>query len=75
LVVEDATGYSFMDVNFRNTRNKEASEHFMKRYHQQLRNIARLSLQGSGREYVECIGHGYEETIPWDRLLNLLGKE
>jgi hypothetical protein len=64
LVVKDATGYSFMDVNFRNIRNKETLEHFMKRYHQQLENMARLSLQGSGQEYVECIGHGYEETTP-----------
>jgi len=64
LVVKDATGYSFMDVNFRNIGNKETLEHFMKRYHQQLENMTKLSLQGSGREYVECVGHGYEESLP-----------
>ena len=64
LVVKDAAGYRFMDVNFRNIGNKEALDHFMKRYHQQLENMAKLSLQGSGREYVECVGYGYEETMP-----------
>jgi hypothetical protein len=64
LVVKDAAGYSFIDVNFRNIGNKETLEHFISRYHQQLENMAKLSLQGSGRKYVECVGHGYEETAP-----------
>jgi hypothetical protein len=64
LVVKEAASYSFIDVNFRNIGNKETLEHFMKRYHQQLENMAKLSLQGSGRKYVECVGHGYEETMP-----------
>ena len=63
LVVKDATGYRFMDVNFRNIGNKETLEHFMKRYHQQLESMAKLSLQGSGLEYIECVGHGYDETM------------
>ncbi len=64
LVVKGSGGYSFMDVNFRNVGNKETLEHFIKRYHQQLESMTKLSLQGAEREYVKCVGHGYEETIP-----------
>lgn len=63
LVVKDAASYRFMDVSFRNIGNNETLEHFMKRYHQQLESMAKLSLQGSGLEYVGCVGHGYEETM------------
>ena len=63
LVVKDATDYRFMDVSFRNIGNKETLEHFVKRYHQQLESMAKLSLQGSGLGYVDCVGHGYEETM------------
>lgn len=66
LVVKDITvsSYSFMDVNFRNLGGKETLEHFINRYHQQLETMTKLSLQGAGREYVDCIGHSYEETMP-----------
>lgn len=66
LVVKDLStgGYSFMDVNFRNLGGKENLEHFINRYHQQLETMTKLSLQGAGREYVDCVGHGYEETKP-----------
>jgi len=66
LVVKDVTAksFSFMDVNFRNLVNKETLEHFMNRYHRQLETMTKLSLQGAGREYVECIGHSYEESTP-----------
>ncbi len=66
LVVKSVTagGYSFMDVNFRNLGGKETLTHFMKRYHQQLETMTRLSLQGAGREYLDCVGHSYEETMP-----------
>ena len=53
--------YSFMDINFRNMGGKETLEHFINRYHQQLETMTRVSLQGAGREYVDCVGHGYEE--------------
>jgi hypothetical protein len=53
--------YGFMDINFRNLGGKETLDHFINRYHQQLETMTRVSLQGAGREYVDCIGHGYEE--------------
>jgi phosphopentomutase len=48
-----------MDVNFRNV-GTETLEHFINRYHQQLETMTKLSLQTASREYVTCLGHGYE---------------
>lgn len=64
LIVKDvvSSGYSFVDVSFRNL-GKETLEHFINRYHQQLETMTKLSLQGAGREYVDCPGHGYEEKL------------
>jgi hypothetical protein len=61
LLVRDTTtsSYSFMDVSFRNL-GKETLEHFINRYHQQLETMTKLSLQTANREYVACLGHGYE---------------
>ena len=60
LVKDTSTGsYSFMDVNFRNM-GTETLEHFINRYHQQLETMTKLSLQTASREYVACLGHGYE---------------
>jgi hypothetical protein len=66
LVVKDITSdsYSFMDINFRNLGGKETLEHFINRYHKQLETMTKLSLQGAGRQYVDCVGHSYEETMP-----------
>jgi hypothetical protein len=63
LVVKDFGDHGFMDVNFRNLGRKESLEHFINRYHQQLETMTKLSLQGAGREYVDCVGHGYEENM------------
>jgi len=66
LVVKDVAtdSYSFMDVNFRNLGSKETLENFRNRYHKQLETMTKLSLQGAGRQYIDCVGHGYEETMP-----------
>jgi len=53
--------YSFLDVSFRNLMGLETLEHFINRYHLQLETMTKLSLQGAGREFVECVGHGYAE--------------
>lgn len=58
--VVDVGSYSFMDVSFRNLGGKETLEHFIKRYHQQLETMTKLSLQGAGRKYTKCVGHSYE---------------
>jgi hypothetical protein len=60
----DTNSYGFMDVNFRNLGSKETFEHFINRYHRQLEAMTKISLQGAGREYIDCVGHGYEETTP-----------
>ncbi len=62
LVVQvlDIGSYSFMDVSFRNLGGRETLEHFIKRYHQQLETMTKLSLQGAGRKYTNCVGHSYE---------------
>jgi len=62
-VVREPSGgqYRFMDASFRNL-GTETLEHFMTRYHQQLESMTRLSLQSIGLEYVECVGHSYQET-------------
>jgi hypothetical protein len=60
-VVKEASGsYKFMDASFRNL-GTETLERFINRYHQQLESMTRLSIQTIGLEYVECIGHGYQE--------------
>ena len=64
LIVKDAAGsYSFMDISFRNLGN-ETLEHFITRYHQQLETMTKLSLQSAGREFIDCLGHSYEEKMP-----------
>lgn len=64
LVVKDvaAGSYNFMDVSFRNY-GREALEHFVNRYHQQLETMTKLGLQGAGREFIDCLGHSYEEKM------------
>lgn len=60
LFKDTATGnFGFIDVSFRNL-GKEALEHFITRYHQQLEQMTKLSLQTALREYVACLGHSYE---------------
>ncbi len=60
-VVKEPSGeYRFMDASFRNL-GTETLEHFISRYHQQLESMTRLSIQTIGLEYIECIGHGYQE--------------
>jgi len=61
-VVRESSGlYKFMDASFRNL-GTETLKRFMTRYHQQLESMTRLSLQSIGLEYVECVGHSYQET-------------
>jgi len=60
-VVREPSGtYRFMDASFRNL-GTETLEHFISRYHQQLESMTKLSIQTIGLEYVECVGHGYQE--------------
>ena len=61
VVREKSGGYRFMDASFRNL-GTETLDHFINRYHQQLESMTRLSIQTIGLEYIECIGHGYEEA-------------
>lgn len=63
LIIKDTNtrSFSFMDISFRNLMGLETLEHFISRYHKQLETMTKLSLQGAGREYVECMGYGYEE--------------
>jgi len=61
-VVKEPSGlHKFMDASFRNI-GTETLERFINRYHQQLESMTKLSIQTIGLEYVECIGHGYEES-------------
>jgi len=60
IVKESGGAYRFMDASFRNL-GTETLEHFISRYHQQLESMTRLSIQTIGLEYVECIGHSYQE--------------
>jgi len=60
VVKEPSGAYRFMDASFRNL-GTETLEHFINRYHQQLESMTKLSIQTIGLEYVECIGHGYQE--------------
>jgi len=60
-VVREASGvYRFMDASFRNL-GTETLEHFINRFHKQLEAMTRLGVQGTGLEYVECVGHSYKE--------------
>lgn len=62
-VVKDASGdYKLMDASFRNL-GTETLEHFISRFHSQLESMTKLGVQASGSEYIECIGHSYEEPI------------
>jgi len=60
VVKEPSGAYKFMDASFRNL-GTETLERFINRYHQQLESMTKLSIQTIGSEYVECIGHGYQE--------------
>ncbi len=61
-VVKDASGiYRLMDASFRNL-GTETLEHFISRFHSQLESMTKLGVQASGSEYIECVGHSYEET-------------
>jgi hypothetical protein len=60
VVKEPSGAYRFMDASFRNL-GTETLERFINRYHQQLESMTRLSIQTIGLEYVECIGHSYQE--------------
>ncbi len=51
--------FKFMDASFRNL-GTETLEHFIARYHSQLESMTRLSVQTTGLEYVECVGHSYQ---------------
>jgi len=60
-VVKEPSGtYRFMDASFRNL-GTETLERFINRYHQQLESMTKLSIQTIGLEYIECIGHSYQE--------------
>lgn len=62
-VVKEASGtYKLMDASFRNL-GTETLEHFISRFHSQLEPMTRLGVQAAGLEYIECIGHSYEEPI------------
>ena len=60
-VVKEPNGaHRVMDASFRNL-GTETLERFINRYHQQLESMTRLSIQTIGLEYVECVGHSYQE--------------
>jgi hypothetical protein len=60
-VVRESSGvYRFMDASFRNL-GAETLKHFIDRFHKQLEAMTRLGVQGTGLEYVECVGHSYKE--------------
>jgi len=62
-VVKEPNGAcKFMDASFRNL-GTETLERFINRYHQQLESMTRLSIQTIGLQYVECIGHSYQESV------------
>jgi len=61
-VVKEPSGmHRLMDASFRNL-GTETLEHFITRYHSQLESMTKLSIQTIGLEYVECIGHSYQEA-------------
>lgn len=61
-VVRDVKSGSLrvMDISFPNI-GKETLEHFIKRYHSQLKPSNIMGLEASDREYVKYIGCSYEE--------------
>ena len=60
-VVKEASGaYKLMDASFRNL-GTETLEHFISRFHSQLESMTKLGVQASGSEYIECVGHSYED--------------
>lgn len=62
-VVKEASGtYKLMDASFRNL-GTETLEHFIPRFHSQLESMTKLGVQATGLEYIECIGHSYEEAV------------
>lgn len=61
-VVKQPSGaFKFMDASFRNIGN-ETLEHFVNRFHKQLESMTRLGVQTVGLEFVEYIGHSYQES-------------
>jgi len=60
VVKEQSGAHKFMDASFRNL-GTETLERFINRYHQQLESMTKLSIQTIGLEYLECIGHSYQE--------------
>mgnify|MGYP006267169275 CR=1 FL=1 len=66
VVKEPSGAYRFMDASFRNL-GTETLEHFINRYHQQLESMTKLSIQTIGLEYLECIGHGYQEPAKYSQ--------
>lgn len=62
-VVKEVSGaYKLMDASFRNL-GTETLEHFISRFHSQLESMTKLGVQASGLEYIEYIGHSYEEPV------------
>jgi hypothetical protein len=62
VVKESNNTYKLMDATFRNL-GTETLQHFITRFHSQLESMTKLGVQASGLEYIECIGHSYEETV------------
>ena len=60
LVIREGGGLRVMAVSFPNI-GKETLEHFIKRYHAQLKPSNIMGLEASGREYVRYLGCSYEE--------------
>ena len=61
-VVKEPSGvFKFMDASFKNI-GKETIEHFVNRFHKQLESMTRLGVQTIGLEFVEYIGHSYQES-------------
>jgi len=59
-VVKESSGsFKFMDASFRNL-GTETLEHFINRFHKQLEAMTRLGVQGTGMEYLGCVGHSYK---------------
>ncbi len=62
VVKKPDNAYKMMDASFRNL-GTETLEHFITRFHSQLESMTKLGVQASGLEYIECIGHSYEEAV------------
>ncbi len=61
-VIQDKAhgGIDFMNVQYRNPRT-ESLEHFICRYHSQLKYCGLMSLEACGEDYIEYVGCSYEE--------------